>query len=83
MIDIETEARRILATPAGQLPGCTYVATKAEWILAAQRALDGDTDDLEAYLTDEADEVWLEPEYTERASFGMHHPDSPSFGGRS
>ena len=58
-LSITDEALRILATPAGQLPGCTYVATKAEWMQAAQEALDGETADLEFLLDQEAGEPWL------------------------
>ena len=56
---ITDEARRILATPLGQQPGCTYVASKADWMRAAQEALDGETSDLEFLLYQEASEPWL------------------------
>jgi len=50
-LSITDEARRILATPLGQQPGCTYVASKADWMRAAQEALDGETADLEFLLS--------------------------------
>lgn len=56
--DIIAEARRVLDTPRGGFPGCTWQATVAEWRDAAERALDGDTDDLSFYLDIDAAEVW-------------------------
>ena len=58
-LSITDEARRILATPLGQQPGCTYVASKADWMRAAQEAIDGETADLEFLLDEESSEPWL------------------------
>lgn len=61
--DLITQAHRILATPAGQLIGCSWVADRQQWLDAAQSALDGDDYDLAYFLDQEAAELWLWPEW--------------------
>lgn len=50
-----TQARAILA---GKLTLCTWVGSVAEQRTAAQRAIDGDTDDLDLMLDMDAAELW-------------------------
>lgn len=57
--DIQAEARRILETPRGAYPLCTWVGSVEKQREAAQRALDGDTDDLDMMLDMDAAELWL------------------------
>lgn len=71
-----TEAHRILAAPAGVIPGCTWVASKAEWLEAAQRAVNGDTADLDFYLEQEAAELWRMPEWRQDAWFAARAAES-------
>lgn len=54
--DLETFARQILS---GDLRLCTWFSDYAEQRKAAQRAIDGDTDDLELMLDIDAAELWL------------------------
>ena len=55
------------------------VATHAEWVKAAQRALDGDSDDLECFLAyQDAYERGIDPDEPEPRnwSHGWSHPDA-------
>ena len=61
--ELLTEARRILNAPLSSAPLCTWVASVAEQRAAAQRALDGDTADLEYYLSQDDAELWQQPEW--------------------
>lgn len=60
---LETFARRILS---GDLRLCTWVGSYEDQRIAAQRALDGDTDDLAMMLDMDAAELWLRsPDYAD------------------
>lgn len=66
LTELQAEARRLLAalTPLGTGRRlCTWVGSYDDQRVAAQRALDGDTVDLEMMLDMDAAELWLRPEY--------------------
>ena len=58
--DLKTFAQQILS---GDLRLCTWVGSYDDQREAAQRALDGDTDDLDMMLDMDAAELWLYPEH--------------------
>lgn len=97
LTQLETIAKDLLAGG----PVDDRADSKADWLKAAQYAVDGDTADLEYYIARadayEEYEAWAERhdragnysfndwyhgDYPVHPSFGMRHPDSPSFGGR-
>ena len=58
--DLKTFAQQILS---GDLRLCTWVGSYDDQRIAAQRALDGDTDDLDMMLDMDAAELWRRPEH--------------------
>lgn len=73
-VELLTEARRILAATPGTAPLCTWVASVADQRKAAQRALDGDTADLEYYISQDDAELWQQPEWFRDAFIANWQP---------
>jgi len=71
---IITEARRILNATETSAPLCTWVGSVAEQRAAAQRALDGDTADLELMLDMDAAELWQLPRWDAEEWMGRWMP---------
>lgn len=60
-------AHRILARPPGTIALCTWYAEVQEQREAAQRAIDGDTVDLELLLAIDDAELWHRAEWAQDA----------------
>ena len=60
--EIIEAAHRILNAQPGSIVLCTWYAGEDEQRKAAQRAIDGDTDDLELMLDIDAAELWIRSE---------------------
>lgn len=72
--EIQDEARAVLNTRPGCVYFCTFVGSMDEQRKAAQRALDGDTADLEMMIAMHGEELWRRAEWYQDQWFDNWQP---------